>query len=111
MRSPLHSLTLALVALLLIPLASCGKDKPTPTPPDPKPAKREDIIGKVHTMTMKMLDDKGEVTQRVLFTYNKQLQQTASILENYIGGKFVLDTEVEYTYDASGHLILQKSLS
>ena len=60
---------------------------------------------------MKMLDDKGEVTQRVLFTYNKQLQQTASILENYIGGKFVLDTEVEYTYDASGHLTLRKALS
>ena len=109
MRLTLHSLTLALTALLLIPLASCGKDKPTP--PDPQPAKREDIIGKVRTITMKMLDDKGEVTQRVLFTYNKQLQQTASILENYIGGKFVLDTEVEYTYDASGHLTLRKALS
>ena len=109
MRLTLHSLTLALTALLLIPLASCGKDKPTP--PDPQPAKREDIIGKVRTITMKMLDDKGEVTQRVLFTYNKQLQQTASILENYIGGKFVLDTEVEYTYEASGHLTLRKALS
>ena len=111
MRSTLHSLTLALVALLLIPLASCGKDKPTPTPPDPKPAKREDIIGKVHTMTLKVLDEKGEVTQRALFTYNKQLWQTAFILEDYVDGKFVLDTETEYTYDASGHLILQKSLS
>ena len=109
MRLTLHSLTLALVALLLIPLASCGKDKPTP--PDPQPAKREDIIGKVRTITMKMLDDKGEVTQRVLFTYNKQLQQTASILEDYVDGKFVLNTEEEYTYDASGHLILQKALS
>jgi hypothetical protein len=109
MRSTLHSLTLALTALLLIPLASCGKDKPTP--PDPQPAKREDIIGKVRTITMKMLDDKSEVTQRALFTFNKQLQQTALILEDYVDGKFVLDTEVEYTYDASGHLILQKSLS
>ena len=109
MRSPLRSLMLALVALLLIPLASCGKDKPTP--PDPQPAKREDIIGKVRTVTMKMLDDKGEVTQRALFTYNKQLQQTAFILEDYVDGKFVLNTEAEDTYDASGHLILQKSLS
>ena len=100
---------LALVALLLIPLASCGKDKPTP--PDPQPAKREDIIGKVHTMTLKMLGEKGEVTQRALFTYNKQLQQTAFILEDYVDGKFVLDTETEYIYDASGHLTLRKVLS
>ena len=109
MKPLLRTLTLALTALLLIPLSSCGKDKPTP--PDPQPAKREDIIGKVHTVTMKMLDDKSEVTQRALFTFNKQLQRTAFILEDYVDGKFVLDTEIEYTYDASGHLILQKSLS
>ena len=109
MKPHFRTLTLALTALLLIPLASCGKDKPTP--PDPQPAKREDIIGKVHTMTLKMLDEKGEITQRVLFTYNKQLQQTAFILEDYVDGKFVLNTEEEYTYDASGHLILQKALS
>lgn len=108
MKPFLRSITLALTALLL-PLTSCGKDKPTP--PDPQPAKREDIIGKVHTVTMKMLDDKSEVTQRALFTFNKQLHQTAFILEDYVDGKFVLDTETEYTYDASGHLILQKSLS
>ena len=62
-------------------------------------------------MTLKMLDEKGEVTQRALFTYNKQLWQTAFILEDYVDGKFVLDTETEYTYDASGHLTLRKVLS
>lgn len=62
-------------------------------------------------MTLKMLDEKGEVTQRALFTYNKQLWQTAFILEDYVDGKFVLDTETEYIYDASGHLTLRKVLS
>ena len=70
-----RTLALALTALLLIPLASCGKDKPTP--PDPQPAKREDIIGKVHTITSIFGDKETPVRARTITTYDKQLRPKA----------------------------------
>ena len=104
-----RTLALALVALLLIPLSSCGKDKPTPTPPDPQPAKREDIIGKVHTITS-IFGDKGTpIKARTVTTYDKQLRPQSSVSERLKDGKLVPDVETFFTYDASGRLIEEKS--
>ena len=107
MRLTLHSLTLALTALLLIPLASCGKDKPTP--PDPQPAKREDIIGKVHTITSIFGDKETPIKARTVTTYDKQLRPQSSVSERLKDGELVPDVETFFTYDASGRLIEEKS--
>ena len=104
-----RTLALALAALLLIPLASCGKDKPTPTPPDPKPAGREDIIGKVHTITSIFGDKETPIKARTVTTYDKQLRPQSSISERLKDGKLVPDVETFFTYDASGRLIEEKS--
>ena len=110
MRPILRTLTLALVALLLIPLSSCGKDnKPTPTPPDPQPAKREDIIGKVHTITSIFGDKETPIKARSVTTYDKQLRPQSSVSERLKDGKLVPDVETFFTYDASGRLIEEKS--
>lgn len=104
-----RTLALAFAALLLIPLASCGKDKPTPTPPDPKPAGREDIIGKVHTITSIFGDKETPIKARTVTTYDKQLRPQSSISERLKDGKLVPDVETFFTYDASGRLIEEKS--
>ena len=104
-----RTLALALVALLLIPLSSCGKDKPTPTPPDPQPAKREDIIGKVHTITSIFGDKETPIKARTVTTYDKQLRPQSSVSERLKDGKLVPDVETFFTYDASGRLIEEKS--
>ena len=109
MKPHLRTLTLAVTALLLIPLSSCGKDnKPTPTPPDPQPAKREDIIGKVHTMTISLFDKDGRTIERTKTTYNKSLLFTEAITEIEKNGKLTLNSQETFTYDASGRLILYK---
>ena len=104
-----RTLALAFAALLLIPLASCGKDKPTPTPPDPKPAGREDIIGKLHTIAVIFGDKETPVKARTVTTYDKQLRPQSSISERLKDGKLVPDVETFFTYDASGRLIEEKS--
>ena len=110
MKVTFRHLTLALTALLLIPLASCGKDnKPTPTPPDPQPAKREDIIGKVHTVTFTYRDKQGQPQARVVATYDKQLRPQSSVVERFKDGKLVPDVEIFFSYDPSGRLIEEKS--
>ena len=107
MKVTFRHLTLALTALLLIPLSSCGKDKPTP--PDPQPAKREDIVGKVHTITFTYHDKQGQPQARVVATYDKQLRPQSSVVERLKDGKLVPDVETFFAYDASGHLIEEKS--
>ena len=104
-----RTLALALVALLLIPLSSCGKDKPTTTPPDPQPAKREDIIGKVHTITSIFGDKETPIKARTVTTYDKQLRPQRSVSESLKDGKLVPDVDTFFTYDASGRLIEEKS--
>ena len=105
MKPHFRTLTLALTALLLIPLASCGKDKPTPTPPDPQPAKREDIIGKVHLVTMINFDKEGKIDSRHTLTLDKQLRFSRILTESFENEKFSPVFDTEYTYDDSGHLI------
>lgn len=110
MKVNFRHLTLALTALLLIPLSSCGKDnKPTPTPPDPQPAKREDIIGKVHTVTFTYHDKQGQPQARVVATYDKQLRPQSSVVERFKDGKLVPDVETFFSYDPSGRLIERKT--
>ena len=109
MKVTFRHLTLALTALLLIPLASCGKDKPTPTPPDPKPAKREDIIGKVHLVTVINFDKEGKIDNRLTLTLDKQLRFSRMLTESFENEKFTPIFDTEYTYDNSGHLIERKS--
>ena len=108
MKVTFRYLTLALTALLLIPLSSCGKDN-NPTPPDPQPAKREDIVGKVHTITFTYHDKQGQPQARVVATYDKQLRPQSSVVERLKDGKLVPDVETFFAYDASGHLIEEKS--
>ena len=105
MKPHFRTLTLALIALLLIPLASCGKDKPTPTPPDPQPAEREDIIGKVHLVTMINFDKEGKIDSRHTLTLDKQLRFSRILTESFENEKFSPVFDTEYTYDDSGHLI------
>ena len=105
MKPHFRTLTLALTALLLIPLASCGKDKPTPTPRDPQPAKREDIIGKVHLVTMINFDKEGKIDSRHTLTLDKQLRFSRILTESFENEKFSPVFDTEYTYDDSGHLI------
>ena len=105
MKVTFRHLTLALTALLLIPLSSCGKDKPTPTPPDPKPAKREDIIGKVHLVTVINFDKEGKIDNRLTLTLDKQLRFSRMLTESFENEKFTPIFDTEYTYDDSGHLI------
>ena len=109
MKVTFRHLTLALTALLLIPLSSCGKDKPTPTPPDPKPAKREDIIGKVHLVTVINFDKEGKIDNRLTLTLDKQLRFSRMLTESFENEKFTPIFDTEYTYDDSGHLIEVKS--
>ena len=94
MKVTFRHLTLALTALLLIPLSSCGKDKPTPTPPDPKPAKREDIIGKVHLVTVINFDKEGKIDNRLTLTLDKQLRFSRMLTESFENEKF---TPIFYT--------------
>lgn len=108
MKPLLRTLTLALTALLLIPLSSCGKDN-KPTPPDPQPAKREDIIGKVRSITFTYHDKQGQPQARVVATYDKQLRPQSSIVERSKDGKLVPDVETFLSYDPSGRLIEEKS--
>ena len=107
MKVTFRHLTLALVALLLIPLSSCGKDKPTP--PDPQPAKREDIIGKVHLVTVINFDKEGKIDNRHTLTLDKQLRFSRVLTESFENEKFTPVFDTEYTYDGSGHLIEVKS--
>ena len=107
MKVTFRHLTLALVALLLIPLSSCGKDKPTP--PDPQPAKREDIIGKVHLVTVINFDKEGKIDNRHTLTLDKQLRFSRMLTESFENEKFSPVFDTEYTYDGSGHLIEVKS--
>ena len=108
MKPHLRTLTLTLTALLLIPLSSCGKDN-NPTPPDPQPAKREDIIGKVRTMTFIFVDKETPVKARSVTTYDKQLRPQSTVLERFKDGKFAPDVETFFSYDTSGRLIEEKS--
>ena len=107
MKVTFHHLTLALTALLLIPLASCGKDnKPTPTPPDPQPAKRENVIDKVRSITFTFRDKMAKPQSRITITYNKQLRFTGYIDEILENDKLIPFHEGKNTYDEStGHLI------
>ena len=109
MKVTFRHLTLALVALLLIPLASCAKDKPTPTPPDPQPAKREDVIGKVHLVTIINFDKEGKIDSRRTLSLDKQLRFSRMLIESFENEKFTPIFDAEYTYDNSGHLIERKS--
>ena len=88
MKVTFRHLTLALTALLLVPLASCGKDKPTPTPPDPQPAKREDVIGKVHLVTVINFDKEGKIDSRQTLTLDKQLRFSRTLSESFKNEKF-----------------------
>ena len=89
MKVTFRHLTLALTALLLVPLASCGKDnKPTPTPPDPQPAKREDVIGKVHLVTVINFDKEGKIDSRLTLSLDKQLRFSRMLTENFENEKF-----------------------
>jgi hypothetical protein len=110
MKVTFRHLTLALTALLLIPLASCGKDnKPIPTPPDPQPAKREDIIGKVHLVTVINFDKEGKIDSRLTLSLDKQLRFSRMLTESFEHEKFTPIFDTEYTYDNSGHLIERES--
>ena len=111
MKVTFRHLTLALTALLLVPLASCGKDnKPTPTPPDPQPAKREDVIGKVHLVTVINFDKEGKIDSRLTLSLDKQLRFSRMLTESFENEKFTPIFDTEYTYDNSGHLIEEKNL-
>ena len=110
MKVTFRHLTLALTALLLIPLASCAKDKPTPTPPDPQPAKHEDVIGKVRSITFTFRDKMAKPQSRITITYNKQLRFTGYIDEILENDKLIPFHEGKNTYDEStGHLIQEQS--
>lgn len=112
MKTSFHHLTLALATLILIPLSSCGKDnKPTPTPPPPTPhhAKREDVIGKVRTVTFTYRDKKAQIQSRSTFTYDKQLHLTEYLDEILENDKLVPSHEGKNSYDASGHLTQEYS--